>query len=78
LPPSAFNRIADNWRPLFAVAEVAGGDWPRRAAEAFAKLTAKEDTDAQGIGTMLLTDSHRSAPYTCFTESSIALRSHRT
>jgi hypothetical protein len=56
LPPGAFNRIADNWRPLFAVAEVAGGDWPRRAAEAFAKLTAKEDTDAQGIGTTLLAD----------------------
>ncbi len=40
LPPSAFNRLADNWRPLFAVAEVVGGDWPRRAADAFAKLTA--------------------------------------
>lgn len=56
LPPGAFNRIADNWRPLFAVAEVAGGDWLRRAAEAFAKLTANEDMEAHGIGTMLLAD----------------------
>ena len=56
LPSGAFNRLADNWRPLFAIAEIAGGDWPQRAAAAFAKLTAKTDADAQGIGTMLLAD----------------------
>jgi 5S rRNA maturation endonuclease (ribonuclease M5) len=56
LPSRAFNRLADNWRPLFAVAEIAGGDWPQRAATAFAKLMAKEDADTQGIGTMLLAD----------------------
>lgn len=56
LPEGAFNRLADNWRPLFAIAEAAGGDWPRRAAEAFATLTTGEDTDAQGLGTMLLAD----------------------
>ena len=39
MPPGAFNRLADNWRPLFAVAEVVGGDWPQRATDAFAKLT---------------------------------------
>lgn len=59
LPSGAFNRLADNWRPLFAIAEVAGGDWPQRAAAAFAKLTAKTDADAQGIGTMLLADIRR-------------------
>jgi hypothetical protein len=56
LPSGAFNRLADNWRPLFAIAEIAGGDWPQRAADAFTKLTGKEDSDAQGIGTMLLAD----------------------
>lgn len=56
LPAGAYNRIADNWRPLFAIALVAGGDWPRRAAEAYALLTARDDLDAQGIGTMLLAD----------------------
>ena len=56
LPPGAFNRLADNWRPLFAIAEIAGGDWPQRAADAFTKLTGREDSDAQGIGTMLLAD----------------------
>ena len=56
LPQKAFNRLADNWRPLFAIAEIAGGDWPQRAADAFTKLTGTEDGDAQGIGTMLLAD----------------------
>jgi len=56
LPDGAYNRLADNWRPLFAIAEIAGGDWPRRAAAAFAKLATETDQEAQGIGTMLLTD----------------------
>ena len=56
LPETAFNRLADNWRPIFAVAETAGGDWPKRASEAFAKLTSRDDVDAQGIGTTLLGD----------------------
>jgi hypothetical protein len=56
LPPGVFNRLADNWRPLFAIAEIAGGDWPQRAANVFAKLTSGEDVDAQGINEMLLTD----------------------
>jgi putative DNA primase/helicase len=55
LPANAFNRLADNWRPLFAVAEVAGGDWPQRCASAFAKLT-HDDADADGLRIMLLTD----------------------
>lgn len=56
MPSSAFNRLADNWRPLFAIAELAGGDWPQRAAAAFTKLTSRNDMDAQGIGAMLLAD----------------------
>jgi putative DNA primase/helicase len=56
LPDGAFNRLADNWRPFFAIAEIAGGDWPERAAAAFAKLTSRNDADGQGIGTMLLGD----------------------
>jgi putative DNA primase/helicase len=30
---------ADNWRPLFAIAEVVGGDWPARTAAAQAALS---------------------------------------
>src|SRR5262249_47418300 len=56
LPETAFHRLADNWRPLFAIAEVAGGDWPRRAHAAFVALTSTADLDAQGVGTTLLSD----------------------
>jgi putative DNA primase/helicase len=56
MPDGAFNRLADNWRPLFAIAEIAGGDWPKRVAEAFARLTSSDDLDAQGLGTVLLAD----------------------
>jgi putative DNA primase/helicase len=34
LPAGMFNRAADNWRPLLAIAEAAGGGWPKRAREA--------------------------------------------
>jgi hypothetical protein len=56
LPAGVYNRSADNWRPLFAIAELAGMDWPQRAAVAFSKLSAKVDLDAEGLGTMLLAD----------------------
>jgi putative DNA primase/helicase len=56
MPPDCFNRLADNWRPLMAIAEVAGGDWPERARNAFAKLTANDDLEAQGQGVLLLRD----------------------
>ena len=29
LPPILFNRLGDNWRPLFAIAQIVGGQWPR-------------------------------------------------
>jgi hypothetical protein len=56
MPETAYNRLADNWRVLFAIAEAAGADWPARTAAAFAALTSGEDADAQGVGTMLLAD----------------------
>lgn len=56
LPPNVFNRLADNWRPLFAIAEVAGGDWWMRASHAFTHVIIKGETDAQGEATMLLMD----------------------
>jgi hypothetical protein len=39
LPPGIFNREADNWRPLFSIAAVAGGDWPERTRCAEPALT---------------------------------------
>jgi putative DNA primase/helicase len=58
LPGSAFNRVADKWRPLFAIAETAGGDWPARAAASFVALTTGDELDAHGTGTALLADIH--------------------
>lgn len=42
LPVEAVNRLADKWRPPFAIAELAGGDWRERARCAFAALNAEE------------------------------------
>jgi putative DNA primase/helicase len=56
LPHGVFNRLADNWRPLFTIAKVAGGDWPKRCADACAKLTGRDYEDAESIRTLLLVD----------------------
>lgn len=51
-------RIAQVWRPLFAIADAAGGDWPeqaRKAADALAASAAKV-ADGETLGTMLLAD----------------------
>ncbi len=34
LPAGVYNRKADKWRPLFAIAEIAGGNWPELAKKA--------------------------------------------
>jgi Protein of unknown function (DUF3631)/CHC2 zinc finger len=34
MPDGVFNRDADNWRPLLAIADAAGGHWPERARKA--------------------------------------------
>jgi putative DNA primase/helicase len=52
-----FNRDADNWRPMFAVAELAGGDWPRRVRElALASVAsdAEQSTKEQLLADMWL------------------------
>ena len=51
-------RAAQVWRPLFAIADAAGGDWPesaRRAADALAARAAKV-ADGDTLGVMLLSD----------------------
>jgi hypothetical protein len=47
------NRNADNWRPLFAIAELVGADWPERIRDAAAALAPRE---SESIGPMLLAD----------------------
>ena len=55
LPPSGNDRTLDNWSPLFAIAEVAGGDWPRAVRAAFSHITAGDDED-DAIGPTILAD----------------------
>ena len=47
------NRAADNWRPLFAIADHVGADWPERIRDAAAALAPR---DSESIGPMLLAD----------------------
>lgn len=41
------DRAADTWEPLFAVAELAGGDWPDRAHVAVLALQAETEDDTR-------------------------------
>jgi Protein of unknown function (DUF3631) len=49
------DRAADTWEPLFAIADLAGGDWPQRANRACLALTGTDPDDAAD-GTRLLAD----------------------
>ena len=51
-------RIAQVWRPLFSVADAAGGEWPKKARAAADALAAMAATfsDGETLGLMLLTD----------------------
>jgi hypothetical protein len=46
MPPGIFNRVADNWRPLLAVADAAGGEWPQRARAALASIQAAAEDES--------------------------------
>lgn len=56
--PEAFdNQRADNWRVMFAIADLAGADWGNNARFAAAKLEGASDTTS--IGVRLLADIKR-------------------
>jgi putative DNA primase/helicase len=56
LPDGLFNRLADNWRPLIAIADVAGGEWPDIARTAAQALSDPGDDDSESIRVRLLAD----------------------
>jgi len=58
LPASTNDRALDNWTPMFALAEAAGGNWPQRAIEAFHYLN-QADEDEDAVGPMILSDIRR-------------------
>jgi hypothetical protein len=47
------NRNADNWRPLFAIGDLCGEDWPDRVRQAAAVLAPRE---SDSIGPLVLAD----------------------
>lgn len=52
------DRPADCWRPLLAIADVAGGDWPQRARQAAEAMSGDAFNDDQEPGVELLRDLH--------------------
>jgi hypothetical protein len=49
LPPNFGNRLAANWRVLLAIAELAGGNWPRQAREAAERLSRSARRPSLGV-----------------------------
>jgi len=55
MPLGLHNRLADNWRPLLAIADTCGRDWPTKARRAALALTGERE-DTESAGTMVLAD----------------------
>jgi hypothetical protein len=59
IPEKLDDRAADGWEPLLAIADLAGGDWPKRARRAALELSAGEAREEESIGIRLLADIRR-------------------
>jgi len=53
MPQGIINRAADNWRPLLAIADVAGGEWPERARKAAEASRNAEGDDGSRLELLL-------------------------
>ena len=58
IPDGIADRDADIWEPLLAVADVAGGHWPKRARVAAVALVADSKESTPSLGIRLLVDLH--------------------
>ncbi len=47
IPPQLSDRAADNWEPLLAIADLAGGTWPQRARAAAVALSGGQSTQSR-------------------------------
>ena len=56
VPEELSDRMADSWEPLLAIADLAGGDWPKRARDAARALSAGQAREDDSIGVRLLGD----------------------
>jgi len=57
LPRGIQDRATDVWEPLIAVADLAGGKWPKLAREAAVALVAAANDTEPSLGLVLLTDT---------------------
>src|SRR5262249_45030277 len=57
IPSGLNNRAAANWKLLLAIAELAGGDWPKRAREAAERLSRSGRQPSDGV--KLIHDTRR-------------------
>ena len=56
IPDGLHDRAADNWRPLLAIADAAGGPWPELARRDALLLSGPESTEENSAGVQLLAD----------------------
>jgi putative DNA primase/helicase len=56
MPPELNDRAADNWRPLLAIAELAGESWPERARKAAVLLSGAVEEGEEAAGVQMLAD----------------------
>lgn len=56
IPDRLDDRAADCWEPLLAIADAAGGDWPRRARDTAVALTTGVERENESLGIQLLAD----------------------
>jgi putative DNA primase/helicase len=56
VPDELDGRAADAWEPLLAIAELAGGNWPDRAASVAVTLATDRPVQDETIGVRLLAD----------------------
>jgi hypothetical protein len=57
MPTGIEDRNADVWEPLLAVADMAGGDWPKRARDAAVALVRAAKQTESSLGIRLLADT---------------------
>lgn len=58
MPEGVHDRDADVWEPLVAVADAAGGEWPRRARVSGVSLVSLSKESTPSLGIRLLQDLH--------------------
>jgi hypothetical protein len=58
VPNALENREADNWAPLLAIADAAGGTWPDLARQVAENLTLANRATEESVAVMLLEDIH--------------------